>query len=91
MTYHYKNTEPILSDDDNKTLQDYDILDNELLLLKVKLNLLLKIHCCRFSTIYRFTDNTLKHIQENAIAIFNDKIKNDLQTKQLGVFMVVEK
>jgi hypothetical protein len=40
------------------------IHDNELLHLKVQLNLLLKVPCCRFSTIYIFTDNTLKHIRE---------------------------
>ena len=30
MTYHCKYIEPVLLDDDNKTLQDYDIHDNEL-------------------------------------------------------------
>ena len=64
MTY-YKYTEPILLDADNKPLQDYDINDNEFLQLKVKLKLLLEVPCCRFSTIYIFTHNTLKHIQEN--------------------------
>ena len=37
MTYYYKYIEPALLDDDNKTLQDYDIHDNELLHLKVPL------------------------------------------------------
>ena len=56
-----------LVDDDNTALQDPDINDNELLHLKVKLKLLLQVPCCRFSTIYTFTDNTLKHSQEQAI------------------------
>ena len=86
MTYYYKHTEPTLLDDDNKTLQDYDIYDNELLHLKVQLKLLLKFPCCRFSTIYIYTDNTLKHIQEKAINIFNDRMKNNLQPKQINGF-----
>jgi len=28
MKYHHKYTEPVLLDDDNETLQDYDIHDN---------------------------------------------------------------
>ena len=62
MTYCYKCSELALLDDDNKSLQDYDINDNELLHLKVKFELLLKVPCCRFSTIYIFTDSTLKDI-----------------------------
>ena len=31
MKYYYKYTEAVLLNDDNKTLQDYDIYDNELL------------------------------------------------------------
>ena len=50
--YYYKCTEPILLEYDNKTLQYYDIHDNELSNLKVQLKLLLKVPCCRFSTIY---------------------------------------
>ena len=63
-THYYKYTEPVLLDDDNKTLQDYDIHDNELLHLKVQLKLL-KVPCCMFYTIYIFTYDTLKHIQTN--------------------------
>ena len=52
MKYHCKYTEPILLEDDNKTLQDYDIHDNELLHVKVQLKLLLKVPCCKFSIIH---------------------------------------
>ena len=51
VNYYYKYSEPVLLDDDNKSLQYYDIHDNELLYLRVKLKLLLKVPCCRFSTI----------------------------------------
>ena len=64
MIYYYRYVEPVLLEDDNKPLQDYDMYDHELLHLKVKLKLLLKVPCCRFSTIYIYTENTFKHIQE---------------------------
>ena len=88
MTYYYEYSEPVLLDD-NKSLQDYDILDNELLHLKVQLKLLLKVPCCRFSTIYIFTDNTLKHIQEKTIELFIHKLQIYLKPKQISVFMVI--
>jgi len=47
-----------------KTLTYRYIYDNELLHLQVQLKLMLKNPCCRFSAIYVYTDNTLKHIQE---------------------------
>ena len=90
MTCYYKHTEPVLLGDDNKTLQYYDIHDNELLHLKVHLKSLLQVPCCRFSTIYIYTDNTLKHIQEKTINIFNDKMKNNLTPKQTNLFYVGE-
>ena len=37
MKYHYKYTELVLSEDENKTLQDYDIYDNESLKVILKL------------------------------------------------------
>ena len=46
----------------------------------------LKIPCCRFTAIYVYTDNTLKHIQEKTINIFNDKMKNNLNPKQIKAF-----
>ena len=62
---------------DNKTLQYHDIHDIELVHLKVQLKLLSQIPCCRFSTMYVYTDNTLQHIQEKAINIFSDRMKNN--------------
>ena len=46
---------------------------------------MLQVPCCRFSTIYVYTDNTLKHIQKT-INIFNDKMKNKCKPKQRNVF-----
>ena len=60
MVDYYECIEPVLLSDDNKSLQDYNILDNELLHLKAQLELVLKVPCCRFSTIYIRTDSTLK-------------------------------
>ena len=87
MIYYYKFIEPALLDDDNKTLQDSDIYDNELLLSKVELKLLLNVPCCRISTIYIQTDNTLKHIQEKTVELFNDKMNNNLKSKQISLFL----
>ena len=50
--------------------------------IKVGLKLLLQVPCCRFSTVYIFTDNTLNHIQEKAIDILNDKMRDDLKPKR---------
>ena len=58
--YYHQYTAPILLHDDNKTLQDYDIHDNEPLHSKVHLKLLLKIPCSKFSIIRVYTDSTLK-------------------------------
>ena len=84
--YYHKYTEPILLEDDNKALQYYDIHYNELLHFQVQLKLLLKVLCCRFSTIYIYTGSTLKHIQEKSMNIFNDKLKNNLKPKQINPF-----
>ena len=51
MKYYYTYTEPVLLNDNNKTLKDYDIYDNELLHLKVQLKLWFKVPCCRFTPI----------------------------------------
>ena len=86
MKYYYKSTEPVLLNDNNKTLKYYDIYDNELLHSKVQLKLWLKIPCCRFTSIYVYTDNRLKHIQEVATRIFNDKMNNNLKPNQIQIF-----
>ena len=39
---YYKYIEPVLLDDDNKSMQDYIIHDNELFHLKVQVRLLFK-------------------------------------------------
>ena len=88
MQYYYKYYEPVLLNDDNKTLKYYDIYDNELLHLKVQLKLWLKIPCCRFTPIYVYTDITLKHIQEKNI--YNDKMKNNLKPNQIIMFYAGE-
>ena len=63
MKHYYKYAEPVLFHDNNKTLKYYDIYDNEPLHLKVQLKMWLEIPCCRFTPIYVYTDNRLKHIQ----------------------------
>ena len=60
--------------------------DNELLHLKNQVKLWLKIHRCRFTPIYVYTDNRLKHIQEIATRIFNDKMNNNLKPNQIRMF-----
>ena len=44
MTYYYKYIEPVLLEDDDKTINDYNIIDGELLYLKAKLKLYLHVH-----------------------------------------------
>ena len=78
MKYYYRYTEPVLLNDNNKTLKYHDKYDNELLHVRVQLELWLEIPCCRFTPIYVYTDNKLKHIQEIATRILNDKMKNNL-------------
>ena len=86
MKYYYKYTEPVLLNDTNRTLKDYDIYDNELLHLKVQLKLWFKIPCCRFTPTYVYTDSRLKHIQEIATIIFNDKMNNNFKPNQIRMF-----
>ena len=86
MKYYYKYTEPDLLNDNNKTLKDYAIYDNELLHLKVQLKLWYKVPRCRFTPIYVYIDSRLKHIQEIATQIVNDKIDNNLKPNQIKTF-----
>ena len=51
---------------------------------------MLKVPCCRLSTVYICTDITLKHIQEKTINIFNDKMKNKLKPKRVNAFYAGE-
>ena len=48
-TYYYTYTEPQLLDDDDKTFQEYNIKDGQLLHLKAKLKILLDVPCCRYT------------------------------------------
>ncbi len=87
MKFYYKYIEPQLLEDDNKTINDYNIIDGELLYLKAKLKLYLHIPTLRFTTIYLYTFETLEHIQNKVIEIYNSK--NDiiqLKAEQITAF-----
>ena len=73
MTFYYKYIEPQLLEDDNKTITDYNIIDGELLHLKVKLKIFLYIPTMRYTTIYLYTFETLKDIQNKVIEIYKSK------------------
>ena len=85
-TYYYIYLEPILLNDNNKTLKECNIKNFELLHLKVKLKIMLYVPCCRFTTIYLYTYNTLEDIQKEAIKIFNNEKSNKLKPKQIKAF-----
>ena len=80
MKFYYKYIEPQLLENDNKTINDYNIVDGELLYLKAKLKLYLYIPTLRFTTIYLYTFETLEQIQNKVIEIYNSK-NNILQLK----------
>ena len=67
MTFYYKYIEPQLLEDDNKTITDYNIIDDEVLHLKAKLKIFLYIPTMRYTTIYLYTDDTLKDIQSKVL------------------------
>jgi len=85
-TFYYTYTEPQLLDDDDKTLKDYNIKDGQLLYLKAKLKILLHVPCCRFTTIYLYTYNTLEDIQKEAIKIFNKGTNREFKPEQITAF-----
>ena len=80
MKFYYKYIEPQILEDNNKTINDYNIIDGELLYLKAKLKLYLYIPTLRFTTIYLYTFETLEHIQNKVIEIYNSK-NNIIQLK----------
>lgn len=85
MTFYYKYIEPQLLEDDNKTITDYNIIDGELLHLKVKLKIFLYIPTMRYTTIYLYTFETLKDIKNKVVEIY--KSKNDiLEPKNIKAF-----
>ena len=47
---------------------------------------MLYVPCCRFTTIYLYTYNTLEDIQKEAIKIFNNEKSNKLKPKQIKAF-----
>jgi len=47
---------------------------------------LLYVPCCRFSTVYLYTNNTLEDIQKETIKILNKGNNRDLKHKQITAF-----
>ena len=87
MTYYYKYIEPVLLEDDDKTINDYNIIDGELLYLKAKLKLYLHVPTLRFTTIFLYTFDTLGNIQNKAVEIYNSKNEVlQLRAKQITAF-----
>ena len=74
MKYYYIYTEPQLLENDNTTINDYNVNDGEVLYLKAKLKLFLYIPTLRFTTIHLYTYESLDHIKNKAIKIYNSKM-----------------
>ena len=85
-THYYIYLEPQLMDDDNKTIKECNIANDETLHLKPKLKLILKIPCCRFNTIYLYTYNTLKDILKEAVKIYYKKTNSEIELWQMTAF-----
>ena len=85
-TQHFIYLEPELLDNNNKTLKDYNIKDDELLYLKVKLRINLYVPCCRFTTIFLYTDGTLKDIQKEAIKTYNINMGLSFKEQRIKAF-----
>jgi len=77
MTFYYKYIEPQLLNE-NKTIEDYNIIDGEVLHLKAKLKIFLYIPTMRYTTIYLYTDDTLKDIKNKVLELY--KSKNEILT-----------
>ena len=75
MTYYYKYNEPQFLDDDNKTIKDYNIIDYETLHLKAKLKIFLYIPTMRYTTVYVYTNDTLKILKIKLLKFLNQKMK----------------
>lgn len=78
MQFYYKYIEPQILEDDNKTITDYNIIDGELLHLKVKLKIFLYIPTMRYTTVYLYTFETLKDIKNKVVEIY--KSNNEILT-----------
>lgn len=85
-TFYYTYTDPQLLDEDDKTLKEYNIKDGQLLHLKAKLKILLYVPLCRYTTIYLYTYNTLEDIQKEAIKIYNNDTRDNLNPDQITAF-----
>ena len=84
--HFYIYLEPQLLDDDNKTIKECNITNCEVLRLKAKIKILLYIPCCRYTTIYLYTNNTLEDIQKEVIKIFNKRHNSNIKPKQITAF-----
>ena len=87
MTYYYKYIEPQLLEDNNKTITDYNIIDDELLYLKAKLKIFLYIPCCRFNPIYIYTCDDLEQIKKETLKICsNNNLLSNTTAEQIKAF-----
>ena len=87
MTYYYKYIEPQLLEDNNKTITDYNIIDDELLYLKAKLKIFLYIPCCRFNPIYIYTCDDLEQIKKETLKICsNNNLLSNTTAEQITAF-----
>ena len=86
MTYYYKYIEPQLLEDD-KTITDYNIIDDELLYLKAKLKIFLYNPCCRFNPIYIYTCDDLEQIKKETLKICsNNNLLSNTTAEQIKAF-----
>ena len=85
MTDYYTYTEPVLLGNDT-TLTECNIKSGQMLYLKAKLKIILKIPCCRFTTIYLNTSDTLEDIQKQATEILNKRHGDETNPKQITAF-----
>ena len=71
--YYAVYLERILLNDDNKTLKEYNIKNNEILKLFVTLKLFIQMPTAFFSTIYKDTSGYIEDLQMDAIEIYNKR------------------
>ena len=83
-TYYYTYREPELLDDDNKTLKDYNIINEELLYLRAKLKIMLNIF--RFNMCYFYTHDKIKDIKTHIITMYKERDNTILKHKQINIY-----
>ena len=86
MADYYNYTEPVLLSNNEKTLNECNIKDGQMLYLKAKLKLILKIPCCRFTTVYLNTSDTLEDIQKRATEIFKNGFGGRVKSNEITAF-----